>query len=62
MKRLAIFTALAVMLFGTAAGTARAQTVITESTDDGAFFTIIVPEPWNGDLVIWNHGFDLDMP
>lgn len=61
MKRPAIFAALAVMLIGTAAGTASAQTVITES-DGGAFFTIVVPEAWNGDLVIWNHGFDLDMP
>ena len=62
MKRLAIFAALAVMLFGTASGTARAQTVITESTDDGAFLKIVVPAAWNGDLVIWNHGFELDMP
>ena len=62
MKRLAILAALAVMLFGTAAGTARAQTVITGSTDDGAFLKIVVPAAWNGDLVIWNHGFELDMP
>ncbi|MFQ5458598.1 MAG: hypothetical protein ACE5FC_09145, partial [Myxococcota bacterium] len=25
----------------------------------GAFFRIVVPDVWNGDLVIWNHGFSL---
>jgi hypothetical protein len=28
----------------------------------GAFFTITVPDVWNGDLVISNHGFDFDAP
>ena len=26
---------------------------------DGAFFRIVMPDPWNGDLVIWGHGFSL---
>jgi hypothetical protein len=48
------------MLIGSGAGVARGQAVLTGSTDGGAFYMIAVPEPWNGDLVIWNHGFDLD--
>lgn len=35
---------------------------ITGSTDGGAFYKIVVPDPWNGDLVIWNHGFSLAPP
>lgn len=37
----------------------RADTVLEGSTDGGAFFRIVVPTAWNGDLVIWNHGFSL---
>jgi hypothetical protein len=35
---------------------------ITGSTDGGAFYKIVVPDSWNGDLVIWNHGFSLAPP
>jgi len=35
---------------------------ITGSTDGGAYYKIVVPDHWNGDLVIWNHGFSLDPP
>ncbi|MHB1025136.1 MAG: hypothetical protein ACYC24_05430 [Desulfobacteria bacterium] len=35
---------------------------ITGSTDGGAFYKIVVPDQWNGDLVIWNHGFSLAPP
>ena len=31
-------------------------------TDGGAYYLIAVPPNWNGDLVIWNHGFTLDLP
>ena len=31
-------------------------------TPGGAYFTIVVPDSWNGDLVIWNHGFSLNEP
>jgi hypothetical protein len=41
------------------ASTASADTVLDGTTDGGAFFRIIVPTAWNGDLVIWNHGFSL---
>ncbi len=37
-------------------------TVATGQTDGGAFYTIIVPPNWNGDLVIWNHGFSFTPP
>jgi hypothetical protein len=35
---------------------------ITGSTDGGAFYKIVVPDSWNGDLVLWNHGFSLAPP
>jgi hypothetical protein len=38
-----------------------ADTTIT-GEKKGAFFTITVPDVWNGDLVISNHGFDFDAP
>ena len=43
------------------AASAVADTTIT-GEKKGAFFTITVPDVWNGDLVISNHGFDLDAP
>jgi hypothetical protein len=43
------------------ATTAVANTTIT-GEKKGAFFTITVPDAWNGDLVISNHGFDFDAP
>ncbi len=41
------------------AGTGKAITVLDGTTDGGAFFRIIVPDVWLGDLAIWNHGFSL---
>ena len=38
-----------------------ADTTIT-GEKKGAFFTITVPDAWNGGLVISNHGFDFDAP
>lgn len=38
---------------------ANAQTVLDGQSDGGAYFRIVVPDAWNGDLVIWNHGFSL---
>ncbi|PYQ17378.1 MAG: hypothetical protein DMF79_17540 [Acidobacteria bacterium] len=39
-------------------GDAAADTVL--AGDDGqAFYKIVVPDGWNGDLVVWNHGFSL---
>jgi pimeloyl-ACP methyl ester carboxylesterase len=39
-----------------------AQTTVTGSTGVGAFYRIDVPENWNGKLVIFNHGFELQPP
>ncbi len=36
-----------------------AATVREGTTPGGAHYKIVVPDGWNGDLVIWNHGFDL---
>ncbi len=41
---------------------AAAQTVITGRTPGGAYYKIAVPPNWNGDLVVWNHGFALAPP
>lgn len=50
---------LALVCLTAVAGTSNALTVLDGTTDGGAFFRIVVPDPWNGDLVIWNHGFSL---
>ncbi len=44
-----------------AAAPALADTTIT-GEKLGAFFQITVPDDWNGDLVINNHGFDFNSP
>lgn len=41
---------------------ATAETVVSGQTGNGAYYRIVVPDTWNGDLVIWNHGFDLAPP
>ena len=43
----------------TLTATSNADTVLDGTTDGGAFFRIVVPDVWNGDLAIWNHGFSL---
>ncbi len=54
-----------VLLFASALFFAAAMPVAgladTELTGErkGAFFRIVVPDNWNGDLVIWGHGFSL---
>ncbi len=50
---------LALVCLTAVAGTSNAVTVLGGTTDGGAFFTIMVPDNWNGDLAIWNHGFSL---
>ena len=51
--------ALAVAFASTAAVS---ETVVSGKTGGGAFYRIVVPDVWNGNLVIWNHGFDLAPP
>ena len=38
-----------------------AETVFTGKTPGGASFKVVVPDAWNGDLVIWNHGLELSL-
>jgi hypothetical protein len=44
------------------AAPAVADVVREGTTPGGAFYKIVVPDGWQGDLVIWNHGFDLAAP
>ena len=60
MKRTAMVFMILATLVGTSAAPSRAETMVTGSTEGGAFFLIVVPDLWNGDLAIWNHGLDLD--
>ena len=59
MKRFIGMMAIVVACIGAVATTSYGDTVLEGTTDGGAFFKIVVPTPWNGDLVIWNHGFSL---
>lgn len=59
MKRLIGMMALVVGFVGGVATTSYGDTVLVGTTQGGAFFKIVVPTAWNGDLVIWNHGFSL---
>ena len=59
MKRLVGMMALLVAFVGAVATRSYGDTVLEGTTDGGAFFKIVVPTTWNGDLVIWNHGFSL---
>jgi hypothetical protein len=59
MRRLAL--AISLLAATLLAVPAFAATTIT-GEKKGAFFTITVPDAWNGDLVISNHGFDFDAP
>jgi hypothetical protein len=57
MKRtLAVLSVMAMGLLAPAAG--GADTVLTGQAGH-AFYRIVVPDSWNGDLVLWNHGFSL---
>jgi hypothetical protein len=58
MKRaLAVVSLLAALTFARPAASS-ADTVVG-GRHDKAFYTIVVPDAWNGELVIWNHGFSL---
>jgi hypothetical protein len=59
-----ILTLTILALFSTTsmANTEPAFTIVAGMTDGGAYYLIAVPPNWNGDLVIWNHGFTLDPP
>jgi hypothetical protein len=59
-----ILTLTILALFSTTsiANTEPAFTMVDSMTEGGAYYLIAVPPNWNGDLVIWNHGFTLDPP
>ena len=59
MNRFFGMMALLLGFVGAVAATSYGDTVLEGTTDGGAFFKIVVPTAWNGDLVIWNHGFSL---
>jgi len=59
IRRIKLMLVLVSILCLSLTSTASADTVLDGTTDGGAFFRIIVPTAWNGDLVIWNHGFSL---
>jgi len=60
MQRLVGMMALVVGFVGAVATTSYGDTVKEGTTAGGAAFKIVVPTNWNGDLVIWNHGYSLD--
>lgn len=60
MKRLIVCFVTLAFCLGLASSPSQAQTVINGRGGGGAYHQIIVPDDWNGDLVIWNHGFSLD--
>ena len=37
-----------------------ANAQLSGQTEGGAYYSIAVPPGWNGDLVIWNHGYDFN--
>jgi hypothetical protein len=63
MKRvlLVVLCALALMVSATPT-LAQHVRVLSGQTGSNAHYRIEVPPVWNGDLVIWNHGFDLNPP
>ncbi len=61
--RLVILTLTILALFSTTSmANTEPITMVDGMTDGGAYYLIAVPPNWNGDLVIWNHGFTLDPP
>ncbi|MFQ5946961.1 MAG: hypothetical protein ACE5NC_12075, partial [Anaerolineae bacterium] len=56
MKRLFTFLALVTLVMFAGPSASLADMELTGERK-GAFFRIVVPDEWNGDLVIWNHGF-----
>jgi len=51
-----------VYMLGLEAPALHSQTVLTGTTEGGAYYKVVVPVQWNGDLVVWNHGLSLDLP
>lgn len=58
MKRIVLAALTVVLCVGLTSPPSQAQTVVS-GRGGGAYYQIIVPDNWNGELVIWNHGFSL---
>jgi len=54
LTRLAVPAALLLAVF---CASAAAQQTITGTLPDGATYLIEVPAPWNGDLLLYSHGY-----
>lgn len=59
MSRIPRIVALALLAVALLAAPSLAQNVLVGATPGGAFYTIAVPDQWNGGLVVYNHGFSL---
>jgi hypothetical protein len=57
MKQALAFSLLAALSLGKPA-VGSADTMVAGQHGQ-AFYRMVVPDPWNGELVIWNHGFSL---
>ena len=62
MKRLATVVCLLVLACCVAATSNAQVTELSGHFGSNSTYHIKVPAQWNGDLVIWNHGFSLDPP
>ncbi len=62
MKKTFLFVAILTAMAAATPPAVHAQTELAGSTGGGAYYKIVVPDAWNGELVIWNHGFDLAPP
>lgn len=60
MRRLALATWIAVVGVGLTVAPTLAETVVSGRNGGGAYYRIVMPDVWNGDLVIWNHGYSLE--
>ena len=60
MRRLALATWIALVGVGLIVAPTLAETVVSGRTGGGAYYRIVMPDAWNGDLVIWNHGYSLE--
>jgi hypothetical protein len=57
-----VIRSLALVVFGTLFTTVASAQTVTVGSVAGGFYKIAVPAQWNGDLVLWNHGFSLNPP
>jgi pimeloyl-ACP methyl ester carboxylesterase len=61
IRRVGFFFLFWAVAVATAPSISRAREIEGQNAG-GAYYRISVPDNWNGDLVIWNHGFSLSEP